>query len=272
MLAGYAVVPSTGWGIVAQRPTEAVLASLNGLMWETVTHALPFLLFSLLCIWLLAKRIASPLSQLAHATNHMDEPDAPDRIEAIDSWYLEARQIKAALLAALMKIGRRMNKLRLDSFTDSLTGLLNRRGFEEELAIGELTGTPIAVIAIDIDHFKVINDTFGHHAGDEVIQAIAAITNKYSRVDDRLARVGGEEFVMLLPNVAVEQAVIIAERIRKEVEVSSAADPHGPYAISLGVACVPMHGTSLRKVVDRADEALYEAKRTGRNRVCMAAT
>ncbi|AKQ56480.1 sensor domain-containing diguanylate cyclase [Bordetella hinzii] len=270
MLSGYALVRETGWGVVAQRPVDSVLSRSKVLLLRTLQTSLPWLCLSLLCVWWLANRIARPLAQLASAAADLDKPRVGDRLSAVGAWYREAEQLKAALAAVSRKIGTKFNQLRQDSLTDALTGLLNRRGLDEILQSEPRYGRAMAVLAVDIDHFKSINDELGHAAGDAVIRGIAALLRSRARASDILGRLGGEEFVVLLPNTERPQALQAAERIRSAVE-SFQAVPGGACTVSVGVAVYPHEGASLTEVLARADEALYEAKRGGRNRVCDAA-
>ncbi|AZY48724.1 sensor domain-containing diguanylate cyclase [Bordetella avium] len=270
MLSGYALVHETGWGVVAQRPVDSVLAGTRKLLLLTIQTSLPWLCLSLLCVWWLANRIARPLSQLAAAAADLDKPRIAERLASVGTWYREAEQLKTALATVSRKIGTKFNQLRQDSLTDALTGLLNRRGLDEILQSEPRYGRAMSVLAVDIDHFKAINDELGHAAGDAVIRGIAALLRSRARASDILGRLGGEEFVVLLPNTDRAQALQAAERIRAAVETFQAV-PGGACTVSIGVAVYPHEGASLTAVLERADEALYEAKRGGRNRVCDAA-
>ncbi|HEX4939321.1 MAG TPA: GGDEF domain-containing protein [Candidatus Kapabacteria bacterium] len=158
--------------------------------------------------------------------------------------------------------------------SDALTGLNNRRWLEEMLvrfkgkAINELQ--PLSVLMLDVDHFKRFNDTFGHKAGDLVLQMVAQNMRKRLRPSDMVARYGGEEFLILLPHTAASEAQVVAERLRKGVETCKVDAEQGqelpPVTISVGVA--PWrNGDSLELMVEAADKALYRAKANGRNRV-----
>jgi diguanylate cyclase (GGDEF)-like protein len=154
---------------------------------------------------------------------------------------------------------------------DPLTGMFNRRGFAE--ASGRViereanAGRPVTVLIFDIDHFKSINDRFGHPAGDEILKLFAALVVNSLRISDLSGRIGGEEFAALLP-CSLEEAVIVAERVREAFEGSGIVDDTGPVAttVSIGVAGGPA-GTELEVLLAAADAALYQAKRGGRNRV-----
>jgi len=160
------------------------------------------------------------------------------------------------------------------AITDGMTGLFNRRHFEglahAEWARFQRYGRPLSVLMIDIDKFKTINDRFGHDAGDQVIKAIAATCNATKRQTDVVARVGGEEFVLLLPETDESAAEIVAERLRKSIEDNIHVIAGEPVTISIGIAGAALSMPAFEIMLKRADEALYEAKRTGRNRVMRA--
>jgi diguanylate cyclase (GGDEF)-like protein len=175
-------------------------------------------------------------------------------------------------------LGRSYNHLRSELasmvMNDPLTGCLNRRGFDQALeqtvSRAERRGGYLAVIAIDIDHFKAINDSIGHLAGDTVLQELAGVLTRSSRVGDIVGRVGGEEFVILLPDADIEMAGVVGERVRESVRRHTFNTGRGgiTVTVSVGIACEqvtdPHAGRALRA---RADEALYVAKRLGRDRV-----
>ncbi|WP_447917855.1 diguanylate cyclase [Achromobacter aegrifaciens] len=269
MLAGYAPVPSMGWSVIAQRPVDATLQPLSDLLLATARHTLPLLLLSVASIWLLSRWIARPLGELASIAKHMQNPDSADRIRHVRSWYFEAAQLKRALLMGLASIHHKIRDLRRETTTDTLTGLLNRRGLDEVLALLQAEEQPVAIVAIDIDHFKNVNDRYGHAAGDRALRALAQLMSEGSRSGDTLARAGGEEFVMLLPGAPLEAAIGLLERLRQRM----AAEPGAmaaPLTISAGVAAYPEHGATLEAALQRADQALYYAKNHGRNAVCVA--
>ncbi|MFH1344462.1 MAG: GGDEF domain-containing protein [Pseudomonadota bacterium] len=154
---------------------------------------------------------------------------------------------------------------------DPLTGMFNRRGFAEACARvidrEANAGRPVTVMIFDIDHFKSINDRFGHPAGDEILKLFAAVVVNGLRITDLSGRIGGEEFAALLP-CSLEEGVVVAERVRESFESSGIVDETGPVdtTVSIGVAGGPA-GTELEVLLAAADTALYQAKRGGRNRV-----
>ncbi|MGE5158396.1 MAG: diguanylate cyclase [Gemmatimonas sp.] len=154
---------------------------------------------------------------------------------------------------------------------DPLTGMLNRRGFAEACARvierEAVAGRPVTALIFDIDHFKSINDRFGHPAGDEILKLFSAIVVSNLRISDLSGRIGGEEFAALLP-CSLEEAVLVAERVREAFEGAGITVEDGPVetTVSIGVAGGPA-GTELEVLLAAADTALYRAKRSGRNRV-----
>jgi len=155
--------------------------------------------------------------------------------------------------------------------TDPLTGMFNRRGFAEAtsrvIEREANAGRPVTVLIFDLDHFKSINDRFGHSAGDEILKLFATVVLSTLRITDLSGRVGGEEFAALLP-CPLEEGVIAAERVREAFADSGIVVEDGPVdtTVSIGVAGGPA-GTELEVLLAAADSALYQAKRSGRNRV-----
>jgi diguanylate cyclase (GGDEF)-like protein len=173
---------------------------------------------------------------------------------------------------SLIKLSGYERKLLMQSLTDPLTGLLNRRSFLElsgkEEAHTRRRGNALSVLMLDIDHFKRINDTYGHGIGDLAIKALADISAKTLRPTDILARYGGEEFVITLPETDSDHARVVAERLREAVADLSIPIDGGKlqFTVSIGVSTYA-RGEPLDQAIERADQALYRAKHNGRNRV-----
>ncbi len=265
MLAGYAVVEPSGWEIITLRPEASTLKPLEGLMIKGLGHIAPLALLTLLGVWLLSRLIARPLWLLAGSANDMDKPDIAVSIKEIPSWYFESMQLKRALLIGISLLQKKIGKLKFEAQTDPMTSLYNRRGLATTLEPIAQLGQPFSVIALDIDHFKLINDTYGHDVGDEVIKRLATQIRDSSRDTDILCRSGGEEFLMLLPGTTLDVATQVANRLRHNVEMMEIADIR-PITISLGVAYWSGEGMP-ENALKLADEALYRAKQRGRNRV-----
>ncbi|MNV58834.1 Diguanylate cyclase DosC [compost metagenome] len=153
--------------------------------------------------------------------------------------------------------------------TDPMTGLMNRRALELRFEELVAAGTPFAVIALDLDHFKRVNDVFGHPVGDKVLILLAKTLTDSVRQQDRPFRVGGEEFVVVVPAPTPDVALHAAERIRADVARKAMPDGVGHATVSVGVALWPQHGKTPQAVVKCADQALYASKEAGRNRVTL---
>lgn len=169
----------------------------------------------------------------------------------------------------IMTTERLQADLRYQAAIDPLTSVFNRRAFfaaaEPLLQRAQCGQRPTSVLIMDLDHFKSINDTHGHSGGDKVLQCFAATARQALRGQDLLTRFGGEEFVALLPETPIGQAVEIAERVRRAVERSSAKGVASSCTVSIGAAVAT--GDTLDQLIARADIALYQAKHQGRNRV-----
>jgi len=158
--------------------------------------------------------------------------------------------------------------------SDSLTGCMNRRSFESRLRIelrqARRRGSTIAVAAIDLDHFKVINDTRGHAVGDVVLKQVAGIMKQTARDTDGVARYGGDEFVVILPDTGWQGALTFADRLRRRVDEFVFGPPGAPVEVTISVGVALARGSdpmSTEVLLHEADAALYRAKTAGRNRV-----
>lgn len=201
-------------------------------------------------------------------------PAGPSRIDKIAP--LVAQELPAVVrLVLLVEESQRL------ATTDGLTGLMNRRAFvtelRREIERSARTGTPTSLLLLDLDHFKAINDTHGHGAGDAVLVAVAKTLQRESRAYDCVGRWGGEEFVVALPSTDQERALVVAERMRDAIAKLRVVNSQGvamPLSASIGAAQLePAPGVeSVDALVDRADRAMYSAKVGGRNRVCRAAS
>ena len=176
------------------------------------------------------------------------------------------------LVIAAMTLGNYQKKLETLATTDRLTGITSRQMFEilykQAYKSNLRRQTPLALLLIDIDHFKQVNDTYGHPAGDQVLQGVAQALDQETRGDDVLFRWGGEEFLILLSNCTIDQARTSAERFRSSIEELALyrGDTTLKVTISIGIAQL-QDGENIDSLISRADKALYLAKKNGRNRV-----
>ncbi len=184
------------------------------------------------------------------------------------------------LLARIEVILQRMDNFHELSMRDELTNAFNRRYFKErlheEIHRVKRTGRPFSVILLDIDYFKRINDQHGHYVGDYVLIQFVSFLRNHLRRTDLVARLGGEEFVLLLPDTSSEKAFLMAERLRKSLgEATFQYNENGiikniRFTVSAGISCCPEHGEDAEGLLALADRALYSAKSSGRNTVKIA--
>jgi diguanylate cyclase (GGDEF)-like protein len=201
-------------------------------------------------------------------------PGAIDGINITHRRLAETTAEQIALALANLKLRQTLQN---QSIRDPLTNLYNRRYLEEtlerEFYRAERSQQPVGIIMVDIDHFKRVNDTFGHDAGDRVLRQLSIFLNEHIRKGDIACRYGGEEFTLILPGANLEvvqrRAELMREKI-KHLDIPYGSKNLGPITLSLGVATFPEHGTQLEEVLKAADTALYRAKALGRDRVVIA--
>ena len=266
MLAGFETVSSSGWGVVSLQPLGNTLAMLNDLMAKVGQGIAPMALLGLVLIWWSGTKIANPLSMLARYAKRLDAPDSYKRISAVSPFFNEAWQIRRALLLSVGLLQEKIGRLNRQAQSDALTGLANRRAMQDALTLWEETDHSFAVVSLDIDHFKRVNDTFGHGVGDETLRVVADLMKQNSREKDLPCRVGGEEFVLLLPDSSLKTAAEVAERLRASIERTT-IETVGHITVSFGVALWTPKKESVAAVFEKADKLLYQAKQKGRNRV-----
>jgi diguanylate cyclase (GGDEF)-like protein len=212
------------------------------------------------------------------------ELQALRKLDAQRAQLVRTQALALALFVALLGAAvwfaahkrREARRLGTLAMGDELTGLPNRRALlqqlEAELQRAQRSGHPVSVLMVDADHFKSINDAHGHAAGDQVLRHLAALLTKALRAGDWVGRLGGEEFLAVLPDASLEHTRSIAERMREAIAAAPHPTPRGALAVtvSIGAASHRGDGESSAALLQRADGALYAAKTQGRNRVCVA--
>lgn len=257
------------WIIITQQSFHSLEEALNDVMLSVLKQGTPLGILTLLALSLLAYYISKPLRQLAKSASSMDQLGVISKIRSVKSWYLEAEQLKRVLLMGTVLLHKRIGRLSSEAHTDLLSGMLNRRGMLESMEEIRSEYKKVSVIAIDIDHFKTINDSFGHDVGDEVIRKLSQQIRKNFRKTDLVCRIGGEEFLILLPGADIHVATVIAERLRNNVAntVYMPGSRHHQVTISIGVTTFNPQKSALDIAIKTADNALYKAKNGGRNQV-----
>jgi len=196
---------------------------------------------------------------------------SPDAFAALDRQTLES---VADICATAIQNAQHVERVRQLAYIDGLTGIFNRRYFEhriaEEMERARRFDAGMAVIMVDIDQFKSLNDEFGHLLGDEVLRQVSSIFSQQLRKMDVVCRYGGEEFAILISQTNAEQALRVAEKLRRVVETWQFPGVPRAVTISVGAAMFPEHGDSRDALVRAADAGLYAAKQAGRNRICLA--
>ncbi len=273
------------WRIVVRQPEAVVLASVNRLQDVVLAVTLIGGLVFLLLAWLAASGISRPLERLTERARRLEQGDETVSFD-MPGGSAELRRLSAALqgmsgklldskhfleskvaerTAELQRLNRELETL---ARTDALTGVANRLAgnerLQQEFARFRRSGEGYALLLMDIDHFKRVNDTYGHATGDLVLRHVASVVGSALRETDFMARVGGEEFMVLLPLTGLTQAQGVAEKVRAAV-CTAPVLPIGEVAVSIGVATVSVDDGDADIAVVRADSQLYRAKAAGRN-------
>ena len=266
MLSGFAMVKSTGWGIVAQTPKDRAILELESQMQYVMFESIPVGIGTLFFIWISAIYISRPLWQLANTVNKFDTTQlVTSELSSVKPWYFEASQLKLSYENTFNLVSNQLEKLHSENLTDPMTGLLNRRGLKRAIENFQNSDSLVSVLALDIDHFKAVNDKYGHQFGDLLLKQTADLMKAQVRDVDIVCRSGGEEFIIFLDGSSMDVAYEIAERIRLSIESDITSLEEGT-TISIGVAQWYGDATPISSTLELADNALYKAKRNGRNR------
>jgi diguanylate cyclase (GGDEF)-like protein len=301
---GHLEYPGLGWTVVARRPLDLAMAPANHLAAVIMLIGLIFAAIGAVAASLLARSVTQPLAELAEGIDRIGRDGGATMISrdhssrdvlhlsvsirsllrrlgtaetAHEAAQREALLSKELLAEKTMRMGEDMHALQVLADTDPLTGLLNRRAFRvfgsDAMNYFKRHKRDLGVLVIDIDFFKRVNDTYGHGVGDDVIRTVGETVLALARTIDKVARFGGEEFVVLLRETEKEGPEILAERIRQKIDGALIKHPqHGAIhvTVSIGGAIAAIGDRDIEDVIERADRALYEAKASGRNCVVVA--
>ncbi len=290
---GHREYQGLNWIVTASQPASIALAAAMSSAKIILGIGAITALIGLGLAIVISRRIARPIIAITTEADRIGRASGPTML-ARQGGSVEVVHLTRALRSLLRRIGfaeertreaelrasenaqqfqHDLVKLQRMADTDFLTGLMNRRAFlavaDDAVEFCRRYQRNMATLMIDIDHFKKINDTHGHAAGDDAIKQIADIINQSIRTTDKAARFGGEEFVVLLREIDQETALVLAERIRRSIEQKTIQ--HGetsiPATVSIGVAINTEGDRDVQDMIERADQGLYVAKKTGRNRV-----
>ena len=275
---------STPIRVIVSVPLHAIFAEANAALIRDLVVLLIATTLLLAAAWFGAERLVlHSIRRIVDTASRVRAGDLSARTGFHDEKD-ELRQAGAAFDQMAQTLEQRdeelkrvMRDLREQSITDPLTGLYNRRYLLEllprELMRAGRNGTHLALIMADLDHFKRINDSFGHDGGDVVLRALGGLLKEMIRGSDIACRVGGEEFLLVFPEATVEGAARRAESIRaavRELRLEHLGRPLGTITASFGVAVFPDHAEDADKLLQAADECLYRAKDAGRDRVVVS--
>jgi len=236
---------------------------------DTVIYLVPALLVLLLVVFFIANRLSRPLHALARYTENLANRKEQNVPLEGGRWNYEAVMLKKAILLAETNTKRTEAYLMREANHDPLTGLSNRRTLENMTEEWMREHRKFAIVFLDVDRFKIINDTYGHQQGDEVLKRLGGVLDEQIGSAGHGFRYGGEEFVLLLADGRQEQAFAAAERIRHAIKTTPMPIPQA-VTVSLGLAVFAQEA-SPKELFHKADLALYQAKRDGRDRTVMAA-
>ena len=280
------------WIVTASQPASVALAAAISSAQSILAIGAVTALIALSLAVVVSRRIAAPIIAITGEADRIGRAHGPTML-ARQSGSVEVVQLSRALRSLLRRIGHAeertkeaelratenalqlqedMVRLRQLADTDFMTGLMNRRSFlsvaEDAVAFSRRYKRSMATLMIDIDHFKKINDTHGHAAGDDAIRSVAEIISKSIRITDKAARFGGEEFIVLLREIDEPTAVLLADRIRQAIACATICHENKaiPLTVSVGLALFEHADRDVQDVIERADQGLYVAKKTGRNR------
>lgn len=289
---GHREYQGLNWIVTASQPTDIALAAAFHSAKNILFIGAAVGLFGIALAFLIAQRISNPIHEITMEADRIGRASGPTMLPR-QRGSLEVVQLTQALRSLLRRIGFAeertkeaelratenalqfkddLSKLRRLADTDYLTELMNRRSFivaaNDAMEFAVRYKRSIATLMIDIDHFKRINDSYGHHIGDIVIKKIAEILQGNIKSTDRAARFGGEEFVVLLREADEHTAQVLGDRIRRAVELAiiGEGEIRLSVTVSVGVALIADSDRDVQDMIERADQALYVAKNTGRNR------
>jgi len=273
-IASFKRLRTTEWILASAFPQTEAYAPVRRMRNYLIATSAFFVLFSIAFVWILAARITLNLNIFTEQVRLISSNNTANHKISIDA-NDEISVLAGAFNQMMEQLDNANKSLEMTTRTDFLTGLYNRRHLEYEAArvvnLSVRQHAKTALLMVDIDHFKRVNDTYGHETGDLVLIHLAGLLRQDVRPYDLVIRMGGEEFLLLLPMISEKDALNVAERLRTRVEESRVVAGDTTLAITVSIGLyVSEDMADLHQAVARGDAALYEAKRTGRNRIHLA--
>lgn len=267
----------TKWVLISEQDAEEAFFEINALKKVSLVMTLGFFLLIVLVALYLARAITLPILLLKKSAEEVSSGRLDTKVDGINNrdeiGFLASafNEMTGKLLETRSALEGKNRELEILSVKDSMTGLYNHRRTKEllhyEFDKAARYDTPLCCLLIDVDHFKIVNDTYGHLFGDHVLKEISTIMSAHARKTDSLGRLGGEEFFMILPNTSIEEGVSVAEKTRKSIEDHnfSYEGQSCKVTVSIGVSEYFDHMTDIKELIMNADGAMYKAKYSGRN-------
>ncbi|MEG0222879.1 MAG: diguanylate cyclase [Comamonas sp.] len=278
-----------GWNVVVRQPVATAFVGADTAVLQALAGGIAAAMLAALIASLAARRLSEDLNSLSRAALHIEagtpgavvpQADSTREVQRLSRTldHMTRRlltmneEMEVVVRQRTLELQHANQELERQASSDPLTGLLNRRGFDARLAtavaLAQRSGRPLSVITIDVDHFKRVNDTYGHEVGDNVLRTLAQQLKTRLRASDAVARLGGEEFIVLLADTAPVTALEMAEQLLVVV-ATLARDDAGTVTISAGVSALRPEDENGNAMLRRSDAALYAAKTAGRNRAVM---
>lgn len=268
LIVGYSQVPITDWKVLSLVSKDDLIYPAQASTKEALLYSIPFILGFLLLTMYLIRFITRPLNQLSSIDPESSGKEVEYRIENISSSYREMGNVKTMVLTFLRRQQELLGELESLSITDPMTGLANRRRFNQMIHSIEMNKEVFGYFTLDIDNFKKINDTYGHTIGDEVLIRLSELLNQTLPTNATAIRLGGEEFGVLIENTSANATFELAEQTRKIIEEAVFPIP-GELTVSIGAGYMNYETYTIERFLIRVDQHLYKAKQGGKNRVNM---
>lgn len=265
-IAGFAKVSATNWTVVTISTEQSITQSIIQVLNEIFKITLLPLLLTLALTGYIAHRIARPLHKLARCTGRMDDASNIKEINKIHAFYYEVYRLRDMIFTRFSSMHEKMDDLRTEANSDPLTGLFNRRSLSQQAELLFAKRNRMSLILIDVDNFKYINDHKGHDVGDNVLRCFAKKLRHLLPDNDSIFRIGGDEFLIILPDTSRQHAVEMANVLLENNDYLP-SEMNVNVTLSIGITSFMTDVVPLEYAMKMVDIALYKSKNSGRARV-----